>query len=148
MLNRNSTKLTFAAIGLGVLLFFIFQPKPTQPKPASTPSPSVESSEPHLVSTNPTSLEGTTVTPTQAIELTFNQPLVNEPYTLIRLEPEMDFKVTLTNENKTVKITPAENYKFGSGYTLTVDSLTKFQGDKTLGQNLLFHFKTVSYSGV
>ena len=113
-----------------------------------TPTPIVQSQNPQVISTNPPNLDGATIPPNQAIEVTFNQPLVNEPYTVVKIEPSVNFKLSLKDDNKTVAITPSKPYGLGAGYSLTIDALTKFQSGKSLNQNAIFHFKTVGYSGV
>jgi hypothetical protein len=102
-----------------------------------------------VVSTNPKNLDGATILPNQSIEITFNRALENEPETKRQWDPEdTDVKTELSTDRKTVKFTPNKPFILGQGYTLTIKPDTKFDGKKTLGKDLIYHFKTISYSGV
>ncbi|MDO8498596.1 MAG: Ig-like domain-containing protein [bacterium] len=104
--------------------------------------------EPQIVSTNPSPLNDATIMPSQSLEITFNQPAVNEPELKITIEPKADLKLELSNDKKTVTITPLKPLLFGQGYTLFISSEAKFAGGKTLGHEAVFHLKTISYKGV
>lgn len=102
-----------------------------------------------IVSTNPSPLEESTILPTQTIELTFNQAVeggTGEVKTLI--EPKTDYKIELSDDRKTARVVPTKPYLLGQGYTLHILGNTKFEGKKELGREEIFHFKTISYSGV
>ncbi|MBI2011466.1 Ig-like domain-containing protein [Candidatus Daviesbacteria bacterium] len=138
---------------LGLLLIAIFQgglysksETPVKDFPI-TADQEPKDETPKVISTNPSPLEEATILPTQTLEINFNQPLVNIPETRIVIEPNIDFKVELTNNNKTLKIIPNDPFSLGQGYTLNIQVGTKFENNKTLSDPVIFHFKTIEYRG-
>lgn len=140
----------------GAILIFIFQhglyskPQPISP---SSPKPTLEvqispSEEPKVISTHPDNLDGTTLLPTQIIEITFNRPLENVGEFKNRLEPKTNYEVKLSDDRKTARIIPNPTFKLGAGYTIFILPDTKFYGKKTLGREIIYHFNTVSYKGI
>lgn len=156
-------KIIAAIIALGALLIFIFNRGifSHNPKLGLTPSsqtittqatPEPKSSDqlpaPDVVSTKPSPLDGCTITPTQTIEITFNRPLENVGEFKSSIDPKIDYDVKLSNDKKTVKITPTKNFGLGQGYTFDIKPFTQFQPKKSLGRDITFHFTTINYSGV
>lgn len=86
--------------------------------------------------------------PDQVIELHFNDKLENGPETKIVLDPPVEFKIEVINDNKTAKITPVTTFKLGQGYTIFVKPETKIQGGKTLGKSYDMQFNVINYSGI
>ena len=101
-----------------------------------------------ILSTNPSPLDESTVTPTQTIEITFSDAAQNVPELKLTIEPTIDLNLQLSDDRKTLKISPKDTFGLEQGYTLKIPSDAKFDGNKTLGRDLEFHFKTISYSGV
>ena len=140
------------ALGLGLIALFSMglyhhSPAPLPPS-ASSQNQVADENKPKLISTNPTSLDLATIVPTQVIELNFSQSLVGELDVHITLDPKIDFKLTVSADHKTAKITPIKPYDLGQSYTLNVTSGTRFEGDKTLDHDYTYHFKTLPYNGV
>lgn len=146
----TKAKIIAAIIAIGAILIAIFQ---FGLGGEATPRPSdiSQSDSPVVVATNPEAMKEkktVVVLPTQTIEISFNQPLENIPETKIVIEPKADYKVELSGDRKTVKIIPVTPYALGQGYSLFVKGETKFDGKKTLGNDVDFHFATISYNGV
>lgn len=146
----TKTKIIAAVIAIGALLIALFQfglggtgtPRPTNL--SQSDSPTVTSTNPEAMKEKKTVV----VLPTQTIEISFNHPLENIPETKIVIEPKADYKVELSDDRKTLKIIPLTPYALGQGYSLFVKGETKFDGKKTLGSDVDFHFATISYNGV
>lgn len=98
-----------------------------------------------VVSTNPATLDGATISPTQTLEITFNKPLVHDD-TRVVVEPKADYRTDLSSDHKTLKIIP--KFNLGSSYTLTIKSGYGTDTGEKLDQDLNFHFDTISYNGV
>lgn len=146
-------KIIIIIAAVGAALIFIFQrglySKPAAEKPVDTQKNTAQSSEePKLIFTNPTPLEGSTILPTQSVQITFNIPLENVGEFKHRLEPKTPYEAKLSDDKKTVTITPTKPLKLGSGYTLFIDQLSKFEGGKRLNGGIDIHFRTIEYKGV
>lgn len=115
----------------------------SQAEPKSTQSDKVE-----ILTTSPDPLNESTVTPTQTIQITFSQPAQNVPELKVRIEPVIDLNLQLSDDRKTLKISPKQSFGLQQGYSITIPADAKFDGGRTLGTDLLFHFKTISYSGI
>lgn len=135
---------------LGIALIAVFQQGLGEKSPAITPKllDDSQTQEIKIVSTNPSPLEETTVLPMQTIEITFNQPIEGAGEFKTSMEPGADYKVELSDDRKTAKITPIKPYTLGGGYTLHILGNTKFDGKRELNREEIFHFKTINYSGV
>lgn len=110
-----------------------------------------QSSSPQIISTKPDSLintDYTIVSADEIIEITFNRSLENEGEFKVRIEPKMDFKIEMANGRKSAKIIPLRPYDLGSTYTLFIGPETKFDGVGRWGQEKIFHFRTIKYTGV
>lgn len=146
-------KIIAVVVALGLILIAIFYkgfaPKNEAPPNTSPPAKqAVQTNTPELISTNPQALDGTTILPTQIIELNFNLPLENDAETKITLDPKAEVKIELSNDKKTAKIIPLKPFALGQGYSLSIKGNTKFQGNKTLGRDYGFGFRTIEYKGV
>jgi hypothetical protein len=148
-------KIIAAVVALGLILIAIFNfglSTPSKDESEATPEAAVNEARTDkvvVVSTNPANLDGATILPTQPIEITFNLPLENEPELKRQWDPEdTDVKTELSSDRKTVKFTPNKPLIFGEDYTLTIKVDTKFEGQKRLDNELIYHIKTISYSGV
>lgn len=133
----------------GLVVFFVTKNirKTDSPKPTAQ-SVNADSDEPRIVSTKPDPLNETIIPASQVIEITFNKPLQNVPEFKVRIEPKVDFKVELSFDRKTAKITPLKPLGLGTAYTLTINPDTKFDGVGNWGQTKDFHFRTIKYRGV
>ena len=146
----TKTKIIAAVVAIGVILIAIFQFGLGGPG-AERGVDTIQTESPVVVTTNPAAMKEkktVVVLPTQSIEITFNQPLENVPETRITIEPKADYKVELSSDKKTIKIIPITPYSLGQGYSLFIKADTKFDGKKTLGNDVDFHFATISYNGV
>jgi hypothetical protein len=146
----TKTKIIAAVVAIGVILIAIFQFGLGGPG-AERGVDTIQTESPVVVATNPAAMKEkktVVVLPTQSIEITFNQPLENVPETRITIEPKADYKVELSSDKKTIKIIPVTPYSLGQGYSLFIKADTKFDGKKTLGSDVDFHFATISYNGV
>ncbi len=147
---NTKTKIIAIILTIGALLIAVFKfGLGDVPTPGS--SDISQSDSPTVVATSPIDMKAkktVVVLPTQTIEITFNQPLENIPETKIVIEPKADYKVELSGDRKTLKIIPLTPYALGQGYSLFVKGETKFDGKKTLGSDVDFHFATISYNGV
>lgn len=115
----------------------------SQVEPKGAQSDKVE-----ILTTSPDPLDESTVTPTQTIQITFSQPAQNVPELKVKIEPVIDLNLQLSGDRKTLKISPKQSFGLQQGYTVTIPADAKFDGNRTLGNDLQFHFKTISYSGV
>jgi hypothetical protein len=146
----TKTKIIAAIIAIGAILIAIFQFGLGGPG-TERGSEVLQTDSPVVMATSPEAMKEkktVVVLPTQTIEITFNQPLENVPETKIVIEPKADYKVELSGDRKTLKIIPVTPYALGQGYSLFVKGETKFDGKKTLGSDVDFHFATISYNGV
>ncbi|MBI4038669.1 hypothetical protein HY384_01785 [Candidatus Daviesbacteria bacterium] len=143
-------------IFLGIWLI-IQQLKTPKDNPISTSADNQTSSvvsekdPPKIVSTKPDSLkdtEDTIVSATEVLEITFNRSIENVGEFKLRIEPKTEVKVELSGDRKTAKIIPVKPYDLGSTYTLFIGTETKFDGVGRWGQEKIFHFRTIKYTGV
>lgn len=137
---------------LGIGLFLVFKKEvpaqPNQPQAQSSPAPADTDKVPKIVSTKPDPLEGSIVSTTEIVEITFNRPLENVAEFKNRIDPEIDYKVELSGDRKTARILPAKPYILGTTYTLFIGPETKFEGVGRWGEEKVFHFRTIRYTGV
>lgn len=149
MLTFFKNKIFWTIIILGLILITIFSIG-LYPKSSITNQTVNEQTEsPKVISTTPSPLDEATILPTQPVSITFNMPLENLPELKYVIEPAIDLNVELSDDKKTVKFTPKENFELGQGYSLNIKSETKFEGKRTLGpEEKVFHFTTISYKGV
>ena len=147
-------KLAILIIVLLGAVFALFRLQPSTPG-KSKPTPLVSSNpnpknneQPRIVSTIPDPLDQTIIPASQVIEISFNKPLQNVPEFKVRIEPKVDFKVELSSERKTAKITFIKPLDLGAAYTLTINPDTKFDEVGDWGQTKDFHFRTVRYRGI
>ena len=136
-------------IGALLILIFAHGLSTSAPKAQEIKSTSQQSNKVDLVSTNPANLDNSTISPNQTIQLTFNSP-IDEQYQKfqISLDPNIDYQTQLTDDKKTLTITPDKGFGFGQGYTLTIKSGNKFLNGQTLDHDITIHFTTTQYSGV
>lgn len=138
---------------IGTILILIFQggiyPKSTANQEKATPSTkSIQTDNPELISTNPSPLNQAILWAMQPIELNFNLPIENIPELKYKIEPKVEFKEEMLNDKKTVRLTPINPLPLGASFTLSIPSSAKFDGNKTLGKDYVFHFETIKYKGV
>lgn len=121
---------------------------PSSPLPIPSPITASSSDKPTIISTKPNPLEDTIISATETVEITFNRPLENVGEFKVRIEPKIDYKVELSSDRKTAKIIPAKPYQLGTTYTLFIGTETKFDGVGRWGEEKIFHFRTIKYTGV
>ncbi|MBI2019640.1 hypothetical protein HYS95_03170 [Candidatus Daviesbacteria bacterium] len=103
---------------------------------------------PFIVSTNPDPLEDNLVSGVQVVEITFNRPLENVGEFKSRIEPKIEYRVELSPDRKTARITPLKPYPLGTTFTLFIGPDSKFDGVGAWGKDKVYHFKTIKYTGV
>lgn len=142
-------------IMLGVLagIFYLkvsHRLKPQNQPAGLPPSPSsVQQNEPpKIISTKPDPLEDNIISGSDTVEITFNRPLENVGEFKSRIEPKIDYKVELSGDRKTAKITPLKPWALGTTFTLFIGTETKFDGVGRWGEEKVFHFRTIKYTGV
>lgn len=122
--------------------------KPNNPAEKPT-SASIPSDKPQLVSTKPDPLDEAYISAVSPIEMTFNIPIENWGEFKHNLSPETaKYKGKLSDDRKTVIITPEGSYPVGTTFTLKVSPETKFDGGKRMESDIIIHFKTIDYRGV
>ncbi len=134
-----------------VLIVGVFLTRKTDKITTPTPiqiAPAIQTQTPQVVSTNPSSLDGSTITPSQSVNITFNIPLQNKDEVKSSVNPLTPYAVSLSGDRKTVTITPVKPYGFSQQYTLKIGKETKFEGEKKLDNDLFFSFRTIDYRGV
>ena len=149
------TKIIAFVVGIGLILIIIFKfgfdGRPIGVTEDQQPAGN-NSNNPALISSEPKELfekKQLIFKPDQVIKLNFNVALQNGPETKLRLDPPHEFEVKLSDDYKSVTITPKKPYKLGQGYTLFLSSDTKLQENgKTLGKDYDMHFNVISYSGI
>lgn len=146
--------IAFAAIA-GIVLIFIFvrgifsksdsSASPNKTSPTTQVKPN---DKPQIVSTRPDPLDNSVVSTTEIVEITFNRSLENVGEFKVRIEPKINYKVELSGDRKTAKIIPEKPYELGTTYTLFIGPETKFDGVGRWGEEKIFHFRTIKYTGV
>ncbi len=153
MLTLSKMKVILIAFVIFLIAIggFIYKKSTVSPKTPTTPSPTViqtQSDSPKIVSTKPDPLEEAIVPTNQVVEITFNLPLQNSGEFKLRIEPNIEFKVQLSQDRKTAKIIPQKSLDLGTTYTIVIGTDTKFDGVGAWGQEKIYHFKTIKYTGV
>ena len=115
------------------------------PTPSATPS---QTDKPQIVSTKPSPLDENIVSAVEVIEITFNRPLENVGEFKVKMEPDIEIKAELSGDRKTAKIIPVKPYELGTTFTLRIGPETKFDGVGRWGEEKVYHFKTIKYTGV
>lgn len=118
--------------------------------PISTLSSSTDKLQ--LLSTNPKPLDGATILPTQVLEFTFSQPVSKTEFKH-HFDPEVDHQVEVVEPSGSwigtkLRITFKKPLQLGSGYTLFVESSTHSEDQQSLGQDYIYHFSTIKYTGI
>ena len=103
---------------------------------------------PHIVSTKPDPLEDTILSASEPVEITFNRPIQNSGEFKLKIEPKIDFKISLSPDRKTAQISFVKPLELGVTYTLFIGTDTKFDGMGEWGVEKIYHIKTVAYHGV
>ncbi len=156
MVNLTPKQRIFLSIIILIGVAFIFllayvrqsQTPNAQPQPSQQTTSIPENDKPQIVATKPDPLDETIITTNEVIEITFNRPLENVGEFKARLEPKTDFKVELSGDRKTGKIIPTKPYPLGSAFTLFIGPETKFDGVGRWGEEKIYHFRTIKYTGV
>ncbi len=139
----------FPALGLGLIYGKKIYNKPTVSPPEVKQTTRVSANEaPKIVSTNPDPLEDNIVSSTQTIEITFNRSLENVGEFKLRIEPKTNIKTELSGDRKTARIIPVKPFELGTTYTIFIGPESKFDGIGNWGQEKIFHFRTIKYTGV
>lgn len=150
MLSKRNLFIVFLVIAAVIIAFSLkFSPdEPKQPPSEPKTNQNKPNEAPKIVSTKPDPLNESIVSATEVIEITFNRPLENVGEFKVKIEPGKKIKVELSGDRKTAKIIPLEPYDLGAGYTLFIGSETKFDGVGRWGEEKVFHFRTIRYTGV
>lgn len=149
MLKANKLLLLLTILIILGGLFFVLQKDKKEATSSQNNTKTITQNDPpQIVSTKPEPLDNTIIAATDTIEITFNRSLENVGEFKVRIEPEVEYKVELSNERKTAKIIPVKAYSLGTTYTLFIGTETKFDGVGRWGQEKIFHFRTIKYTGV
>lgn len=146
----TKAKIIAAVIAIGAILIAIFQFGLGGPV-TERPSDISQADAITVVATDPAPLKErktAVILPTQTITVSFSHALENVPETRFVIEPKADYKTELSDDRKTLKITPLTPFALGQGYSLIIKGDTKFDGKRTLETDIDFHFATISYNGV
>lgn len=146
MLNKKVFILIALIFALIIAFYFYKNSKPANKD--SLKQENISQSSPQIISTKPDPLNENIVSASDTIEITFNRPLENVGEFKSRLEPEVKYKVELSGDRKTAKIIPEKPYQLGTTYTLFIGPETKFDGVGRWGEEKIFHFRTIKYTGV
>lgn len=154
-------KLTFKTllipivITIGLILIAIFKfgldgiPVPIVNNQAE---PQTVSTEPAIISSDPPQIykkEKLIVGPDKVITLNFSTQLLNAPETKVTIKPEHDVDIKLSDDYKSIIITPKSPYKLGEEYTILVSREAKLREEgKILGKDYNFNFNIINYSGI
>lgn len=144
MSMRSKTILALFILVLGILIFS----QRHQTKTITQQPPSSQPSQPQVVSTDPPNLDGSVIPPVQKIKITFDTPLRNPKEFNSKIDPQLDYSVSLDSDPRTVIITFSKPLELKAGYTLYIQQDTRFSETTTLGRELMFKFQTIDYSGV
>lgn len=152
MIKSVNTKVLIILVILLVagVVFYFKSSKPTNQEttPEQPKTNNTQSDQPQLVSTDPSPLENATILPTQQIKLTFSHPIENGGEFKYKIEPELEHKISLSEDRKTVIISPIDAYPAGSSFNLFIQPETKFDGGKKFNNDPIFHLNTIKYRGV
>jgi hypothetical protein len=153
MIEFIKAKIIWIVVGIGILLVAIFSSglysSMFSSNETKSPTSSAEpvSDKPMVVKTVPDSLDQSTILPTQTIEITFSHALENLPETRWEIQPSADIKSKLSDDRKTLILTPSTPFNLGQSYTLFIRPDTKIEGKKTLEKEYIYHFKTIEFKG-
>lgn len=151
-MNKKIILLTIIILILGIGLVYgkklYNKPTPAPAEQTKQPVSISPNDPPQIVSTNPSPLEDNIVSSNQTIEITFNRPLQNSGEFKLRIEPKIVFKIDLSSDRKTAKISFPKLLELGVTYTISIGPETKFDGMGNWNQDKMYHFKTVKYTGV
>lgn len=150
MNNKIKVFLFVVIVGIaGVFLYKNYSPKsPVQYSPTPAVIPSNQNDSPKIISTKPEPLNEAIISTTDTLEITFNRPLENAGEFKSRIEPKIDYKVELSQDRKTAKITFTKPLDLDTTFTLFIGPESKFDGVGRWGQEKVFHFRTIKYRGV
>jgi hypothetical protein len=140
-------KIIFVAI-IVTALGFVFLLNKQKDSNKSAQTASNETSSPQIVSTKPETLEDAVISADQTIEITFNKSLENVGEFKVKIEPEIEHKLELSQDRKTGKIIPQKPFELGTTYTIFIGPETKFDGVGKWGQEKVFHVHTIKYRGI
>lgn len=147
----TKTNIIGIIIALGLLLLGIFFNGLYEPNGLEQTSnqKQVQSNNVTVVSTTPSKLDESTILPNQTLEINFSDGIEqSQKKVQLTIEPTVDYKVEVTNGNKTLKIIPNKPFGFDQAYTLKVTTDTNFEGGKKLDNDVVYRFKTIPYKGV
>lgn len=151
-MKRNITIIIFITIITVIItitvIIFIKNKPAAQPTPAPAASQISSTDKPQIVATKPDPLDENIVFATDIIEITFNRSLENAGEFKSRIDPKTDYRVELSGDRKTARIIPTKPYTLGTTYTLFIGTETKFDGIGRWGEEKIFHFRTIKYTGV
>ncbi len=103
-----------------------------------------------IISTLPTPLENSTISPSQPIEITFSKPISISQFKY-KIDPEIEHEVASTSGDssfgQTFRITFKKPLELGAAFTLTVNPDTKLSDQEKLDKEYIYHIKTIGYKG-
>lgn len=140
---------------LGLLLMLIagkgFYTPEAAPIATTNQEPAVvkDLGEVKILTTEPSDLNGQTVLPTAKIVVNFDTPMVAfDPNYHVVISPKADVEIKSSSDQKSIIISPKQSWAVGTGYNLMLKNNLKFQGNKSLGQDVSFDFHTLAIKGI
>ncbi len=146
---KKAIYLVIGIIALCAVIFFILNRR-QEPEVIKTASPQVSALS--IVSTNPPDLEGATISPSQAIDITFNKSISKGEFKY-KMEPDIEHEVTIVNSEsgsfgQTFRITFKKPLELGATFTLIISGETKVNDQERLDHEYIYHVQTIGYKGV
>lgn len=148
------TKIISVIVAVGAILIVIFArgfyslDANSSPEATANPENAQEiAGDIKVTATKPGPLEGSVLLFQQPIEISFSENLESRGEVKVSFDPPVSYDVYLSNDKRTAIISPQKPYELGMSYTLKIDPLTKFEGGKTLGRDLIYHFSTIKHQG-
>lgn len=118
--------------------------------PTKTATEPAQNNNLTILSTNPTSLEGATISPTQPIEITFSKPISISQFKY-KLDPTLEHDAASTSGDNsfgtTFRISFKKPLELGAAFTLTISPETKVNDQQKLDKEYIYHIKTIGYKG-
>lgn len=153
LMTKKKIFILLLLIGVAIVIFIFYNKSRFIQKTGSARNEGQKQTDvvddtPKIVSTKPDPLEDTIISATEIVEISFNRPLENIGEFKSRIEPKIDYKIELSSDRKTAKIIPSKPYPLGTTFTLFIGPETKFDGVGRWGEEKIYHFRTIKYTGV
>lgn len=147
-MNKNKLIISVVLLILLACGFYLIQQKNNQEgKQNPTNTSSSQSLDiVKILSVKPT--DNSTILPTQPIEITFTSTVKSLEDFKHVIDPKFEYEMKLSEDKKTVTITPKISYPLGVNFALFIKPDTLFDDGKKLEGETIYHFKTIQYKGI